>query len=900
MTDSHWVDCIRAFLHDPFDKALDVRGHEGRTLQTLNAALNTPDGEARGSAQKRSDWLASAIERLPLPMGTLWADGKPLPDEAQPFNRIASESLRRTHPFSGIEIPIAHQTAKSQAGVDKLVKAVRAIAEQNPDLRLRAYALWRALPDTLGQEVSTLPADTRLTDHSIVDHADAAMACCAGLRHTADALTETPSSTSLLVFSLGPVQSFIVQGRSLRDLWTGSYLLSWLTYQAMVPLLQALGPWSILSPGLRGNPLCDWWLLREGVKADALPQTDPNDLRWAGIPNTFTALVPAADAERLRQVVIAACQQAWQNIANAVHTKLSLAWKHLGSWDWQWKEQCSQVWDVRCVVAPFLTVTDSGSIATGAEELGATCQRVMGELPQPVVDAKAIAEALITHRLAPGYVTAHGQGLWMLAAGLAHRLLDADKRARAVPPPAIGDDSREKCALFPGFAVMGPNGDTRANKDWWRQAHACPPRLVGRLRSERLSAPGLVKRFAFGAFFRDLFAVGFPDTREAAFAAWTDRFRKKVADGNLHWSNWQRTVDGINRRSEDDLEQAWAAHELLDEGTMVAANWPMSDDQEGEVHQEELKRARGARGKMISQAKDHGLPEPKPYYAILVADGDHMGRFLRGEQGPTFSQAYHPLMLAKLRGLGLSPDLFGRVRPPGMAAQVAFSRALGDFTTAAAHTIAKHHGTCVYAGGDDILAVLPVQTALSAAAELAKDFSTWVPGATLSAGLAIVHCHEDLRAAIELARMAERQAKQGRNALAISIARRSGDTTSAVMGWPLVGDWQRAAELLAERSDRWVHHLVDEWQTLRTLPLAAVWERVRHHLLHGEEGSRESQHLGELFSQISTTWGSWCGDKAWSFLTSEQRIDHFLTACQHAAWLGKFQFRDVAAKKASA
>jgi hypothetical protein len=33
---------------------------------------------------------------------------------------------------------------------------------------------------------------------------------------------------TLLKLQIGPVQDFIAQARSTRDLWSGSYLLSWL------------------------------------------------------------------------------------------------------------------------------------------------------------------------------------------------------------------------------------------------------------------------------------------------------------------------------------------------------------------------------------------------------------------------------------------------------------------------------------------------------------------------------------------------------------------------------------------------------------------------------------------------------------------------------------------------
>jgi hypothetical protein len=43
---------------------------------------------------------------------------------------------------------------------------------------------------------------------------------------------------AFLSFSLGPVQSFIASARTVRDLWTGSYLLSYLTFEAMRPILE--------------------------------------------------------------------------------------------------------------------------------------------------------------------------------------------------------------------------------------------------------------------------------------------------------------------------------------------------------------------------------------------------------------------------------------------------------------------------------------------------------------------------------------------------------------------------------------------------------------------------------------------------------------------------------------
>ena len=46
----------------------------------------------------------------------------------------------------------------------------------------------------------------------------------------------------LLLFQLGPVQEFIAQARSTRDLWSGSYMLSWLVAHAICAVVERSFP----------------------------------------------------------------------------------------------------------------------------------------------------------------------------------------------------------------------------------------------------------------------------------------------------------------------------------------------------------------------------------------------------------------------------------------------------------------------------------------------------------------------------------------------------------------------------------------------------------------------------------------------------------------------------------
>ena len=155
---------------------------------------------------------------------------------------------------------------------------------------------------------------------------------------------------------------------------------------------------------------------------------------------------------------------------------------------------------------------------------------------------------------------------------------------------------------------------------------------------------------------------------------------------------------------------------------------------------------------------------PVPYAAILKADGDRMG---------------------KLLGHAASADDSRRI-----------SRALHRFASDVRELVRQHRGHAIYAGGDDVLALLPLASALDCAQALADAFEQAlgmlademkVPAAerpTLSVGVGIGHVLEPMDALRHRAERAETRAKgndepEPRNALAILLGIRSG----AEIGW---------------------------------------------------------------------------------------------------------------------
>lgn len=110
--------------------------------------------------------------------------------------------------------------------------------------------------------------------------------------------------TSLLKFQIGPVQDFIAQARSTRDLWSGSYLLSWLV-AAGIKALPQMGE-ELIFPSKEGQPL-----LKEPLAVNDTGLLIPN------LPNIFIVEV-SGDVQKIASGVIIAIKNEWKSIADSV------------------------------------------------------------------------------------------------------------------------------------------------------------------------------------------------------------------------------------------------------------------------------------------------------------------------------------------------------------------------------------------------------------------------------------------------------------------------------------------------------------------------------------------------------------------------------------------------------
>jgi CRISPR-associated protein Cmr2 len=187
--------------------------------------------------------------------------------------------------------------------------------------------------------------------------------------------------------------------------------------------------------------------------------------------------------------------------------------------------------------------------------------------------------------------------------------------------------------------------------------------------------------------------------------------------------------------------------------------------------------ARGGAGGAVGE-----LPA---YYAVLKADGDRMGK------------------------------LIGQLTTPERHQQL--SDQLVEFTHAAEHVVRGHSGALIYSGGDDVLALVPLDQVTRCATKLRAQFAALVSAPagvkpSLSVGLAVAHYNEPLTEVLRWAGSAEHRAKARRDAVALAVHTRSG-------GGAAVAASLAPGDPVLERLDKWVTLLRQE-----ALPDGAAYE----------------------------------------------------------------------------
>jgi CRISPR-associated protein Cmr2 len=311
--------------------------------------------------------------------------------------------------------------------------------------------------------------------------------------------------------------------------------------------------------------------------------------------------------------------------------------------------------------------------------------------------------------------------------------LDARKATRTFQQPSWAEAGIPKSSLDGAREIVTPEDDGDHNL-----------RRLGMKKGERLCGVGLVKRLGIHEIPKP-FQEKFASTSSIAAATLVTESNKSEV-----LTYYQELVQN------DEVKLFNLTGAALFESRL--REFFEDDNPNEKTLEQRLNEPRSKLNELLK--KISGGKTPLPYYALLLGDGDNMGKTI---------------------------DLLTK---DGIQAHQQFSSDLAGFATKAREIVEAAHGCLIYAGGDDVLALLPLHTALECALCLNQAFEQAVGGEkykqkdkedkevkpSFSAGMVVWHHLEPLQEALQAARDAEKKAKDvdGKDALCIMVAKRSG------------------------------------------------------------------------------------------------------------------------------
>ncbi|RLJ70688.1 CRISPR-associated Cmr2 family protein [Hydrogenivirga caldilitoris] len=276
--------------------------------------------------------------------------------------------------------------------------------------------------------------------------------------------------------------------------------------------------------------------------------------------------------------------------------------------------------------------------------------------------------------------------------------------------------------------------------------------------SERLCGVCLTKRF---------FHLYLKEEKEKE----KEKIRELLHFNSTRHFAWAPLLDYLENEKYENKEYSRELKEVLKEilktdESLKLKNIDEIDPQEVERVSSEKCREKGKES-LCNELKELTKAIKNPYFAILMADGDEMGKWLGIGQ--------------EKRGKELTEDF-----------HKTFSLALTGFAQKVAELEDGIWIKFVYLGGDDVLAVMHPSKALQLAELLNNNFRctlneklTDIKGEpTISAGVVIAHEKENLTFVLENLRRAEKRAKkEGRDRLCVSVIPHNGSPVELVLRW---------------------------------------------------------------------------------------------------------------------
>jgi CRISPR-associated protein Cmr2 len=395
-------------------------------------------------------------------------------------------------------------------------------------------------------------------------------------------------------FTLGPVQGFIAQAWHTRDLWAGSFLLSWLAAKAMVAVRSQTG--CIKFPEVDLDPLILAMEQRRGQPV------------LATVPNQFKATVPAGfDAKEVE----AAVQGSWRGLGDAVYDRFvaPVVSAHYGRGTKDiWERQIAGFWEISWVLGKpdgmegtWIVARKNWRNHRQPDQGGERC-RLMGEW-QEISGHDRLGE----HRQRDDF--------WKAMQGGDHLELRDGERlcAIALVKRFFPRLSRHKLCDTIGWV---PGGDPDRTGSWPSLGHIAAASWLSEVAREEEVATSCD---SFASYVQDRLSP-------CHFREQHPRIACVAAIESRAFSTGPRTFPQLDANffRLDDLRNR--------------NSLPLYNRHNNAIGKREDERARSGlialHNAIVDAAKEAGVKfvEPPPYYAMLLMDGDEVGELLDGNQ----------------------------------------------------------------------------------------------------------------------------------------------------------------------------------------------------------------------------------------------------------------------------
>ncbi|MGC8816091.1 MAG: type III-B CRISPR-associated protein Cas10/Cmr2, partial [bacterium] len=636
------------------------------------------------------------------------------------------------------------------------------------------------------------------------------------------AIASALDNISLLSVSLSPVQSFIQNSKKTKDLFSSSLILSYLIFKIMLNIIDKYGPDSIIYPNMLRQPLLDKFVFEKLInKYNDINELKKylnidneeffENLKIANIPNKFLAIIPFDES------IIYDINKTFENelkiIADSIN---SLGFKVPENIITKIIEDFKDYFNLNSVLLPMYNFekNDDEIYKHALEDY----KKIVNDNKSELIDN---INKIIEYSLYKSNDKKDKLGnIYPILVELNERLLNVKKTIKKLNFIELKGN---KCNLCGVYEVI--------NLDWKKLYES---NVVSE--NEKLCGICLVKRLFDKIYLRIIYEdkknnknIAFPSVSEIS----TIRSKIEIFEKSKQNKEFKNKIlDFINKIEElnigfiqsetvPQLNKKYKNHELKDllkiDGQFLmeetfSKEYLKSEYSLSKIDDNLLNSIKNIINEINKEVKINR------YYAILLMDGDNMGKWLRGEFNPNINQVISQKFLNylknnylknndeineinKINKINKINEILGMKHPMSPSIHSLFSRRLTEFALSKVRYIIEemNYGKLVYAGGDDVLALLPVDTVLRCAYYIKESFRDLLGNkATMSAGILITHHKYPFYLALKQVKKLENEAKENRkcidnqaqkkNSFALGFLTHSGSIRTFVDNWNFINN----------------------------------------------------------------------------------------------------------------